>query len=60
LSEVLYRNENQGVNEDFTLNCDGEELDKIKYNKFYQETTSYAENYEMGLINDRIIFEVKM
>ena len=33
-------------------------LQKVKFNKYFQEFTTYNENYELGLINDRILLEI--
>jgi len=49
-----------GVEQETAYDCDGEDMQKIKFNDFSHATTTYNDNYEYGLINERILFEVSL
>lgn len=62
MTEVIdeyFKNKNDNTEDDSSsFSCDGKHMQKMKFNDFSLESTTYNDNYEMGLINDRIIFEV--
>jgi len=47
-----------GLENEAEFECNGNMLQKVKFNKYFQEFTTYNENYELGLINDRILLEI--